>query len=68
MMGQTFDTDQITVTETDSFQWSDKPIVILEGMNEDTRLLKDYNSPYVVQVNKSGKKEKKLMLILMMCV
>ena len=60
MMGQTFDAEQITVTETDSFQWSGKPIVVLAGMTEDNRLLKDYESPYVVQVNKSGKKEKKI--------
>ena len=58
MMGQTFDAEQITVTETDSFQWSDKPIVVLEAMNENTCLIKQFETPGVAQLNKSGKKEK----------
>ena len=63
MMGQTFDAEQITVTETDSFHWSDKPIEVLEAMNEDTCLLAaDYDPPYVVQFNKRGKKEKQFRI------
>ena len=59
MMGQTFDAElHFSITEKDSFQWSDKPISVLEVMNEDTCFLKDYESSYVVQVNKSVKKGK----------
>ena len=63
MMGQTFDADQISVTETDSFQWSDKTIVVIEAMNEDTCLLRNIEMPNVEQVNKSGKKEKQFSVI-----
>ena len=58
MMGQTFDADQISVTETDSFQWSDKPISVLEAIDEDTCLIKQFEIPCVTRLNKSGKKEK----------
>ena len=58
MIGHMFDVEQITVTETDSFQWSDKPIFVIEAMNEDTCLVKQIEFPCVAQVNKSGKKEK----------
>ena len=58
IMGQTFDAEQITVTETDSFQWSDKPILVSKAMNEDTCLIRQFDFPCVAQINKSGKKEK----------
>ena len=58
MMGQTFDAEQITLTETDSLQCSDKPIYVLESMNENRCLLKNTKLPNVVQVNKSSKKVK----------
>ena len=63
MMGQTFDAEQITVTETDSFQCSDKPIIVLDAMNEDTCFIRQVESPYVEQVNKCGKKEKQFSVI-----
>ena len=59
MMGQTFDANQVTVTEADSFQWGDKAIIVLEAMNEETCLLRNIEEPKVKQVNKGGKKEKK---------
>ena len=62
MMGQTFDAEQINVTETDSFQWSDKPISVLEAMNEDRCLLRNTKLPNVFQVNISGKKEKEFSI------
>ena len=62
MMGQTFDAEQIIVTETYSFQSGEEKIIVLEAMNEDTCLLADNESPYVVQVNKSGKKEKQFSI------
>ena len=58
MMGQTFDVGQITVTETNAFQWVYKSIEVLEAMDEDRCLLTDNEMSNVEQVNKSGKKEK----------
>ena len=63
MMGQTFDAEQITVTETDSFQLGDKAIIVLEAINEDTCLLTDNKSPYFEQVKKRGKKEKQFSVV-----
>ena len=57
-MGKTYDVEQITVTETDSFQCSDNLIYVLESINEDRCLLKNTKLPNVVQVNKSSKKVK----------
>ena len=58
MMGQTFDAEQITVTETDSFQWSDKLVVVLEAMNENSCLFRNTELPNVAQVSKGRKKDK----------
>ena len=58
MMGQTFDTEQITVTDTDLFQWSDKLVVVLEAMNENSCLFRNTELPNVAQVSKGGKKDK----------
>ena len=60
MMGQTYDAEHITVTETDSFTWSSKSIVVLEAIDEDTCLLSDKDLQSVVQVKKCGKEEIKL--------
>nr|XP_022336251.1 uncharacterized protein LOC111132719 [Crassostrea virginica] len=62
MTGQTFDAEQITVTETDSFQSDEEQIIVLEAMNEETCLLADDESPCVKQFNKSGKKEKQFSI------
>ena len=59
MMGKTFDTEQITATETDSFQWSDKPIYVLEAILENSCILADSESFYIDQVIKRGKKVKR---------
>ena len=58
MMGHTFDAEQITVTETDSFQWIEELIFVLEAMNEDACLLTNPEMSNLQQINKSGKKEK----------
>ena len=58
MMGQTFDTEQITVTDTDLFQWSDKLVVVLEAMNENSCLFRNTELPNVAQVSKGRKKDK----------
>nr|XP_022336027.1 uncharacterized protein LOC111132502 [Crassostrea virginica] len=69
MMGQTFDAEQITVTETDSFQWGEKPICVLEATNEGRCLLSNTEFQNVVQYSKSGKKEKEVSVgVLGVCV
>ena len=60
MMGQMFNAEQITVTETDSFQWGEKPIYALEATNESSCLLTNTEFENVVQVSKSGNKEKQV--------
>ena len=63
MMGQTFDAEQVTVTETDSFHWNYAPISVLEAMNEETCFLRNTELPYFEQVKKSGRKEKKFSVV-----
>ncbi|XP_022336027.2 uncharacterized protein LOC111132502 [Crassostrea virginica] len=58
MIGQTFDAERFTVTETDSFQLGEEAIYVLEAMNEGRCLLTNTTLPNVVQLSKSGKKEK----------
>ncbi|XP_078338978.1 uncharacterized protein LOC144627065 [Crassostrea virginica] len=58
MIGQTFDAEQITVTETDSFQCGVKTIVDLQATNEDKCFLINSTLKNVVQFSKSGIKEK----------
>lgn len=60
MMGQTFDIDDITVTETDSFQYGDKSIVVMEAINEDSCFVKIAQSDYIEEVNIKNEKGKKL--------
>ncbi|XP_052704912.1 uncharacterized protein LOC128180798 [Crassostrea angulata] len=57
MMGHTFDVDDITVTETDSFQYGDKSIVVMEAIKKDTCFVGGLISGYIEKVNKSNKKE-----------
>ena len=59
MMGRTFDVEQITVTEADSFQWGDETISVLEAVSEDTYFLAHNESLYFDQINKSSKKVKR---------
>ncbi|XP_078336962.1 uncharacterized protein LOC144626562 [Crassostrea virginica] len=63
MMGQTFDAEQITVTETDSFQCGENPIVVVEATNEDRCLLVNTDFQNVVQLSKSGTKEKQVNVV-----
>ena len=57
MMGQTFDAEQITVTETDSFQGSEEAIYDLEAINEDRCLLTNTTLQNVLQFSKRGENE-----------
>lgn len=43
-MGQTFDLDDICFTEADSFQYEDKPIHVIEAVNEDRCFAKKCNA------------------------
>lgn len=44
IMGQTFDLDDICFTEADSFQYEDKPIDVIEAVNEDRCFAKECNA------------------------
>lgn len=57
MMGQTFDLDDICYTETDSFQYGDKPIDVIEAVNEDRCFARKCNVGYIELVTKMNKIE-----------
>lgn len=44
IMGQTFDLGDICFTEADSFQYEDKPIHVIEAVNEDRCFAKKCNA------------------------
>ncbi|XP_052706488.1 uncharacterized protein LOC128181946 [Crassostrea angulata] len=60
MMGQTFDLNDVTVSETDSFQYGDKSIAFMEAIKEDICFIGALRSDYIKQVNKKNKTGKKL--------
>lgn len=60
MMGQTFDFDDITATETESFNKGDKNIVAMEAINEETCYIREFQSKCIEQVYKNNKKGKRL--------
>ncbi|XP_078336964.1 uncharacterized protein LOC144626565 [Crassostrea virginica] len=69
MMGQTFDAEQITVTETDSFQGSEEAIYDLEAINEDRCLLTNTTLQNVIQLSKRGENEEQFSVgVFGMCV
>lgn len=45
MLGQTFDLDDISVIETDSFQYGDKCIICMSAINEETCFVSDGCNP-----------------------
>jgi hypothetical protein len=51
-----FDVEGIHVTETHSFQWEDKPIVIMSGSSESEIYIKSVHPEYVERINKQGEK------------
>uniref|UniRef100_A0A8W8MGT2 B box-type domain-containing protein n=1 Tax=Magallana gigas TaxID=29159 RepID=A0A8W8MGT2_MAGGI len=51
MMGQTFDLDDISVTETDSFQYGDECLSVLEAVDKDTCFVNDSRSEYFELIN-----------------
>ena len=54
IMGNICKSPKITVTETDSFQWDEHAIQVLEAMDDDTCFLSNVYNVNVEQVNKSG--------------
>lgn len=47
----------VTITERGSFQWGQKPIIVLEAIDEDTCLLRNTELGYLEQVDNTGEKE-----------
>ncbi|XP_052706609.1 uncharacterized protein LOC128182045 [Crassostrea angulata] len=62
MMGQTIDLDDFTVTETGSFQYGDKCIIIMEAINEDSCFMRGLTSSYIEQVNRKNERETKISI------
>lgn len=53
------DLDDVTASETETFQYSDEVIQVLEAVNDDECLLVPLDSKYIGKVNKRNKKKKK---------
>ncbi|XP_065925641.1 uncharacterized protein [Magallana gigas] len=62
MMGQTFDLDDFTVNETDSFQHGDKKIFIIEAINGDTCFINGVGSDCIEKINRKNEKETKISI------
>ncbi|XP_052704030.1 uncharacterized protein LOC128180179 [Crassostrea angulata] len=62
MMGQTFDLDDISVTETESFQYGDKLLCVLEAIDKDTCFVGDDKSNFFERVNIGNKKKEKFYI------
>lgn len=56
-MGQTFDLDDICYTETDTFQYGDKPIDVIEAVNEDRCFARKCNVGNIEPVTKKNEIE-----------
>uniref|UniRef100_K1Q441 Uncharacterized protein n=1 Tax=Magallana gigas TaxID=29159 RepID=K1Q441_MAGGI len=59
IMGQTFDLDDFNLTETDSFQYGDESLYVLETIDEDTCLVRDCTSECFERMNIRLKKKEK---------
>ncbi|XP_062606929.1 uncharacterized protein LOC134268701 [Saccostrea cucullata] len=57
MIGKTHDLNNISLTETNSFKYGDKVIVVLSALCEDQCYIGDTESHYIAQVNKDGEKK-----------
>ncbi|XP_052706278.1 uncharacterized protein LOC128181789 [Crassostrea angulata] len=60
IMGQMFDLDDITVTETDSYQYGEECVSVLEAISRDTCVLRDVKSNYLERINIRNKKKEKI--------
>lgn len=58
MIGQLFDSEEITLTEINSFQWNDKPILMLKGvMHDGKKCVVQNEEGLYFKVNKKGETE-----------
>ncbi|XP_062597507.1 uncharacterized protein LOC134258921 [Saccostrea cucullata] len=57
MFGQFLDLDDITAVETDSFQYSENSVLILEALSDDRCLLMAKDTNYMNLVNTQGEKK-----------
>ncbi|XP_061178374.1 uncharacterized protein LOC133187015 [Saccostrea echinata] len=54
LIGKTLDLNDIILTETSSFKYGDRGMVLLSALCEDQCYIKEVNVPYTEQVNKEG--------------
>ncbi|XP_065928726.1 tripartite motif-containing protein 2-like [Magallana gigas] len=59
IMGQTFDLDDFSVTETDSFQYGDECLQVLEAIDKDICLVRAHKSECFERMNIRNKKTEK---------
>jgi hypothetical protein len=59
LMGQTLDLEDIGATETNSFQYSDKPVYILNVFSENEGYAQAVESEYIEHITKQGDKKQK---------
>uniref|UniRef100_K1P1S7 Uncharacterized protein n=1 Tax=Magallana gigas TaxID=29159 RepID=K1P1S7_MAGGI len=59
IMGHTFDLDDFSVTETDSFQYGDKCLDVLEAIDKDICLVRAHKSDCFERMNIRNKKKEK---------
>jgi hypothetical protein len=59
MMGQMFDLEDISVTESNSFQYSDVSVYALSAFNENESYIRSLYSNYIERINKHGDKKQR---------
>jgi hypothetical protein len=59
LMGQTLDLEDIGATETNSFQYSDEPVYILNAFSENDGYANFLDSTYIEHITKQGEKKQK---------
>ncbi|XP_062599036.1 uncharacterized protein LOC134260499 [Saccostrea cucullata] len=59
LIGKSFNFDDISLTETSSFNYGEKAVVLLRALCEDQCYIKQFESPYIEQVNNEGEKKHK---------
>lgn len=62
IMGNIFTLHDISVTDSVSFKYGDKAIVVLQAIDEDSCYVRDSNSDYIKQVNKRNEKKNEINL------
>jgi hypothetical protein len=57
LIGQMFDVEDVSATESNSFKYSDKQVHLLSAFNENESYIKYLNSGYIERINKHGGKK-----------